>query len=64
MSSTTQSTLVIRNYFIAAASVMFMSMGLSDVFNSPNRISQQERLDGYGHYISAGLVNYAKTLGR
>jgi hypothetical protein len=64
MSSTTQSTVVIRNYLIAAASVMFMSAGLSDIFNSPHRIAQQDRLDGYGQYISAGLVNYAKTLGR
>lgn len=64
MSSSTETTLVIRNYLIAAASVMLMSIGLSDTFYSPQRIAQQGRLDGYAPYISAGLVNYAKTLGR
>ncbi len=52
---------VIRNYAIAAASVMFLSLGISDLVNNPGRIAQQNKLDGYGYYVSAGLVNYAQS---
>lgn len=55
---------IIRNYIIAAASVMVMSMGVADVFNNPTRVAQQDRLDGYAPYISAGLVSYGKNLAR
>ncbi len=62
--STTDNTTIIRNYLIAAASVMLLCVGTADVFNNPARMAQQDKLDGYGRYISAGLVSYAQNLGR
>jgi hypothetical protein len=64
MLSTPSSHLVIRNYLMAIATVMLVSVGMADTFNSPSRIAQQDRLDSYGRYLSAGLVTYAKTWGR
>jgi hypothetical protein len=64
LSTTPTNSTLIRNYVILAASVMLMSVGLSDLFNSPSRIAQQDRLDNYSYCISAGLVQYAQTLGR
>jgi hypothetical protein len=61
LSTTTETTTAIRNYIIAAASIVLLSVGVADTFNSPARISQQDRLDNYGRVISAGLVSYAKT---
>ncbi|MEB3310873.1 MAG: hypothetical protein VKJ02_11625 [Snowella sp.] len=62
MLSTTNPTFtVIRNYAIAAASVMVLSLGISDLVNNPARIAQQNKLNGYGYYVSAGLVNYAQS---
>ncbi|WP_013321963.1 hypothetical protein [Gloeothece verrucosa] len=55
---------LIRNYIIAATTVMLMSMGVADMFNNPSRVAQQDRLDGYARYIGAGLVNYGKSLAR
>ncbi len=49
---------------ILAITVMIMSSGLVESFYNPNRVSQQNRLDNYGRYISAGLVAQAKILGR
>jgi hypothetical protein len=62
--TTTENSNTIRNYFIAAASVMLLCAGTADLFNSPSRAAQQDQLNNYGRYISAGLVNYAQTLGR
>lgn len=59
-----QNNTFIRNYLIAAVSVVALSMGVTDLVNNPARLAQQDRLDGYGRYISAGLVSYAQTLGR
>jgi hypothetical protein len=56
--------IIVRNYIILAATVMFMSMGLVDTFMAPSRISQQGRLDNYGRVMSAGLVAYSQKLGR
>ncbi len=55
---------IVRNYIIAATSVMLMSMGVADMFNNPQRIAQQAKLEGYAPYISAGLVSYGKNLAR
>ncbi|ACK69931.1 conserved hypothetical protein [Gloeothece citriformis PCC 7424] len=60
----TNNTSFIRNYIIAATTVMLMSVGVADMFNNPQRIAQQEKLDGYGRYIGAGLVSYGKSLAR
>jgi hypothetical protein len=64
LATTTETTTLIRNYIIAAASIMLLSVGVADCFNSPARVGQQGRLDNYSRAISAGLVNYAQTLGR
>lgn len=61
MLTATQNTQIIRNYLIAAVSVMLMSTVVADLFNNPARYAQQDKLDNYGRYISAGLVSYAKT---
>ncbi|ACK65193.1 conserved hypothetical protein [Rippkaea orientalis PCC 8801] len=64
LSATTNTTTFVRNYLILAITVMVMSSGLVESFYNPNRLSQQNRLDNYGRYISAGLVAHAQTLGR
>ena len=55
-----ENMIVIRNYIILAATIMMMSSGLVDTFVSPFRAAQQERLDNYRRYMSAGLVVYAQ----
>ena len=61
LSTTTPTTQVIRNYAIAAVSVMLLSLGIGELVNNPSRIAQQNKLDGYGYYVSASLVNYAQS---
>ena len=60
MLSASQNKQVIRNYIITATSVMLLSVGVADLFNSPARVAQQDRLDNYGRFVSAGLVSYAQ----
>ncbi|XTZ20652.1 MAG: hypothetical protein ACQZ3M_04305 [cyanobacterium endosymbiont of Rhopalodia fuxianensis] len=59
-----ENVIVIRNYIILAAIVMMMSSGLVDTFVSPFRAAQQNRLDNYGRYVSAGLVAQAQKFNR
>jgi hypothetical protein len=59
-----QNHTVIRNYLIAMISVVMISAGVADLVNSPARIAQQDRLDGYGRYISASLVSGAMKADR
>jgi hypothetical protein len=54
-----QNQAFVRNYCIAIISVVMMGMGVADLVNNPSRIAQQNRLDGYGRYVSAGLVSGA-----
>ena len=54
----------IRNYAIIAASIIFMSSGLTNLFFNPARSGQQDRIDTYSSVISAGLVSQARNLGR
>ena len=54
-----QNPTFVRNYLIAVISVVMMGMGVADLVNNPSRIAQQNRLDGYGRYVSAGLVSGA-----
>ncbi len=58
--TTTNTATALRNYLILAATVMLMSVGLVDTFTNPSRVAQQDRLDNYGRYLSAGLVAYAQ----
>ncbi len=64
LNTTTNNTVIIRNYIILAATVMLTAMGLSDTFLAPTRAGQQDRLNNYGQVVSAGLVSYSQTLGR
>jgi hypothetical protein len=43
---------------------MMLSVGVADMFNSPVRVGQQDRLNSYSTYIGAGLVSYGKNLAR
>ena len=54
-------TIVLRNYAIAATTVLALSLGVSDLLNNPNRIATQNTINGYSQYLSAGLVNYAQS---
>ncbi len=54
-----QNQTFVRNYLIAVISVVMMGVGVADLVNNPSRIAQQNRLDGYGRYVSAGLVSGA-----
>jgi hypothetical protein len=60
-STTNNTTTVLRNYLIAATAVFALSLGVSDLFNNPNRLATQNTIDGYSYYVSAGLVNYAQS---
>ncbi|PSF34467.1 hypothetical protein C7H19_18740 [Aphanothece hegewaldii CCALA 016] len=51
----------VRNYVMISASVVVLSMGLTDVFYSPQRMGQQDRIDNYSNYIKAGMVAATKT---
>ena len=62
LSSTVNPTAtILRNYAIAATAVLALSLGVSDLLNSPNRIATQNTINGYSQYLSAGLVNYAQS---
>ena len=61
MTSPHAAPILIRNYLAAAITVVLLSTGVSELVNSPARIAQQQKLDGYGYYVSAGLVSYAKA---
>jgi hypothetical protein len=54
-----QNQTFVRNYLIAIISVVMMGVGVTDLVNNPSRVAQQNRLDGYGRYVSAGLVSGA-----
>ena len=60
-STITPTATILRNYTIAATAVLALSFGISDLFNSPNRIATQNTINGYSQYVSAGLVNYAQS---
>ena len=62
--TTINNTIIIRNYIILTATVMFATMGLTDTFLAPTRAGQQNRLNNYGQVVSAGLVSYSQKLGR
>jgi hypothetical protein len=62
--ATQNNTAAIRNYAILAASIIFMSAGLTDLFFNPSRVGQQDKIDTYSNVISAGLVSQANNLGR
>ncbi len=72
LTTATENTTAIRNYAVgsaapsatAAVTVMLVSVGVSDLFNNSARFAQQDRLDGYGRYVSAGLVSKAQSLSR
>jgi hypothetical protein len=55
---------IIRNYLIAMISIALLGMGITDLVNNPNRSARQDRLDGYGRYVSAGLVSGAVKAAR
>lgn len=64
LSATPKITTILRNYLILIATVMGVGIGLTDVFQNPDRVGQKDRLSNYGRYISAGLVNQAQKIGR
>ncbi|AFY77792.1 hypothetical protein Ple7327_2500 [Pleurocapsa sp. PCC 7327] len=54
-----KTTIVIRNYCIVLGCVTLLSLGLAEVYNHPSRVAQRDRLNNYGYFIGAGLVDYA-----
>jgi hypothetical protein len=60
MLSVKQNQQVIRNYAIAITGVMLVSVGVADLFKSPVRVAQQNRLDNYGRFVGVGLVSFAQ----
>ncbi|PSF36061.1 hypothetical protein C7H19_15070 [Aphanothece hegewaldii CCALA 016] len=53
-----EKTKIVRNYFLTSALVIFTSVVVTDLFYSPIRIGQQEKLENYSNYVTAGLVSY------
>ncbi len=64
MLNTTNHTIILRNYIILTATVMFTAIGLTDTFLAPTRVGQQDRINSFGQVLSAGLVSYSQNLGR
>ncbi|MGK7933645.1 MAG: hypothetical protein AB4041_19740 [Microcystaceae cyanobacterium] len=58
--NTNTATTAIRNYCLLAATVILVTMGLTDTFNNPYRVAQQEKLDHYGQYVGVGLVAFSQ----
>jgi hypothetical protein len=56
MLSTAENNQIIRNYAIALVSVIMMSFTFADLYNQPSRMAQQNRLDNYSRFLSAGMV--------
>ncbi|GFE70314.1 hypothetical protein [Chroococcus sp. FPU101] len=46
----------VRNYIMVSATVVFMSVGLTDLFYNPQRMGQQDRINNYSDYAKAGMV--------
>ncbi len=53
---------VIRNYCLLAVTVIFMSLGMTQTFQNPYRVAQQDKLDSYGQYVGVGLVAYSQKV--
>lgn len=47
----------IRNYIMMALILMFLILGLSEIFMTPIPIGQKNRLEGYGQAFRAGFVH-------
>ncbi|MEB3227165.1 MAG: hypothetical protein VKJ27_02180 [Synechocystis sp.] len=58
---TNYTSTALRNYTIAAFTVLSLSFGISELFNNPSRIATQNTIDTYTSYLSAGLVSYAQS---
>ncbi|MCU0537500.1 MAG: hypothetical protein MUD14_26730 [Hydrococcus sp. Prado102] len=62
MLSAIKNTTFIRNYAIAIVSVTMMSVALTDLYNQPSRIGQQNKLDSFSRVVSAGLVSQSQKV--
>ncbi|ACK70951.1 hypothetical protein PCC7424_2534 [Gloeothece citriformis PCC 7424] len=49
---------IIRNYLLVLATVMTTSIGIAELFHSPNRLAKENKLKSYAPYLNAGFVNY------
>ena len=64
LSATPDKITIVRNYLILMGLITVVITGLSHVFDNPDRVGQQDRLQNYGRYISAGFVNQAQKISR
>ncbi|AFY79646.1 MAG: hypothetical protein IGR93_14240 [Hydrococcus sp. C42_A2020_068] len=60
MFSASKESVTIRNYILALASAAMMGILVSELYNQPDRIAQQGRLDNYSRFIGVGLVSQAQ----
>jgi hypothetical protein len=56
-------SLVLRNYVTSVAVVVLSSVMLSNLFYQSSRFANQERVDGFTHYLGAGIVFQAESIG-
>ncbi len=63
MFKTTTEIINPRNYIIAAAGVMFLSVGLTEVFKDTDMV-QQDFCYNYGRNITAELITYSQRFDR
>ncbi|MFN5514429.1 MAG: hypothetical protein ACK5CA_06710 [Cyanobacteriota bacterium] len=54
-------TQTLRNYAVAALTVITLSAGMTELFQNPSRGAVQNTLDNYGGYAKAGMVVYAQS---
>lgn len=50
----------IANYIMALGLVMLLSVVVTEMFHDQARVTQQDKLDNYGHFLKAALVKQAK----
>ncbi|MEL4896278.1 hypothetical protein [Crocosphaera sp. Alani8] len=64
LSTDTKKTAIFRNYLIIMGTLATLITGLGGLFENPDRLGQQDRLDNYGRFVSGVVVNQARRIRR
>ena len=64
LSTNNQKTVILRNYLILMGTLAMLIIGLGDLFENPDRLGQQDRLENYGRFVSGVVVNQSKKIRR
>ncbi len=64
LSTDTKKTIIFRNYLILMGTLAMLITGLGGLFENPDRLGQQDRLENYGRFVSGVVVNQANKIRR